>query len=483
MAPRLSQKDAGAYYTPQTVAAMLVQWAVRSEADRLLDPSCGDGRFIAEHRNSVGIEQDALATQEAMARAPWALVHEGDFFAWAAETTERFECVAGNPPFIRYQRFTGPVRQRALDLCGRLGAQFSGLASSWVLFLVAAASLLRPGGRMAFVVPAEIGHAPYAIPLVEYLTSNFATVQIVAVKEKLFPQLSEDCWLLFAEGFGGQCDSLRFTTQQRLSLVDRPPRRFESISLREWRGSWAGRLRPFLMERSARELYSDLRDNSSVRLGDIASVGIGYVSGANDFFHLRPSEARKRRIPARFLHPTVRNGRALPNSRINDAVVSRWRRDDEPMLLLKLPKSIELPRSIVDYLDTDEGHEAREAYKCRVRDPWFSVPDVQVPDFFLSYMSGSQPSLVRNDAGCTCTNSVHAVRLKNDVSHRPLRTWGSDFVQLSCELEGHPLGGGMLKLEPREASSILLPTIDFKRDQQKTIAAATATLRSWRHSG
>src|SRR4051794_32243302 len=141
---RLSQKHRGAYFTPDDVAATLIHWAVRSRGDRLLDPSCGDGQFIAGHRNSVGIEQDGHSAGEAMDRAPWALVHEGDFFAWAAETSERFECAAGNPPFIRYQTFKGAVRERALGLCDRLGARFNGLASSWAPFLVATASLLKP---------------------------------------------------------------------------------------------------------------------------------------------------------------------------------------------------------------------------------------------------------------------------------------------------------------------------------------------------
>ena len=70
-------------------------------------------------------------------------------------------------------------------------------------------------------------------------------------------------------------------------------------------------------------------------------------------------------------------------------------------------------------LDTDAARVARTAYKCRVRDPWYSVPDVQVPDFFLSYMSGLKPNLVRNDAHCTCTNSVHSVRLKEPLPHVP----------------------------------------------------------------
>ncbi len=34
----------------------------------MLDPSCGDGRFIAEHRNSVGIEQIEAAVDRATVR-------------------------------------------------------------------------------------------------------------------------------------------------------------------------------------------------------------------------------------------------------------------------------------------------------------------------------------------------------------------------------------------------------------------------------
>jgi adenine-specific DNA methylase len=177
----LKKKTSGSYYTPDAVASMLVRWAVRTRGDRMLDPSCGDGRFITLHRNSVGIEQDAVAAHVAMERAPGSLVHEGDFFAWVTNTAERFDCAVGNPPFIRYQTFKGQTRERALALCDGLGAAFSGLASSWAPFLVAAASVLLPGGRMAFVVPAEIGHAPYAAPLLEYLVAHFATVHVIAI--------------------------------------------------------------------------------------------------------------------------------------------------------------------------------------------------------------------------------------------------------------------------------------------------------------
>jgi adenine-specific DNA-methyltransferase len=479
---RLSQKHAGAYYTPDAIVGSLLHWAVRSEDDRLLDPSCGDGRFIAGHRNAVGIEQDPQATQTAMDRAPWALVHEGDFFSWASETPERFECAAGNPPFIRYQTFNGHLRARALEICARLGAQFSGLASAWAPFLVATAGLLKRGGRMAFVVPAEIGHAPYAAPLLEYLLGNFSTLQVVAVRDKLFPDLSEDCWLLYADGFEGRTSEIRLSVLNQFEPSRRPPREYIKISAQEWRTDWNRRLRPFVMNAEARELYRGLRyRGDTARLGDVALVGIGYVSGANDFFHLKPSTAERLQIPDALLHPSVRNGRSLPPARVTQSVVTRWKRDDEAVLLLRLPKTGDLPRSVKKYLDTVEGRAARTGYKCRMREPWYSVPDVQVPDFFLTYMSGREAGLVRNDAACTCTNSVHSVRLKSSGDAKYLGAWGTDFVQLSCEIEGHALGGGMLKLEPREASEVLLPRLPLKRAERSIVADALQTMRSWRH--
>src|ERR1700741_951013 len=124
------QKLTGAFFTPEPLAQALVCWAVRQETDRLLDPSGGDARFIAAHTSSVGIEQEPESAGTAKARAPWALVHESDFFEWAEATNERFECCAGNPPFIRYQHFNGQVRKRALDICARNGAAFTGLTSS-----------------------------------------------------------------------------------------------------------------------------------------------------------------------------------------------------------------------------------------------------------------------------------------------------------------------------------------------------------------
>ncbi len=482
--PEYSQKRSGAYFTPGDVSAALVAWVCRKRSDRLIDPSCGDGQFLAFHANSVGIEQNPISAHRAIERAPGALVHEGDFFTWAIETRERFECAAGNPPFIRYQTFSGELRRRALDFCFNLGAHFSGLTSSWAPFIVATAGLLKRGGRMAFVVPAEIGHAPYAAPLLDYLVESFSTVQIVAIRKKLFPTLSEDCWLLYADGFGGKANAIDLTVVDNFVPERAPPRPTMRVDLEEWRTVWNRRLRPYLLPASIRSLYAAaLADPHTHRLSDFATVGIGYVSGDNDFFHLKPSDAKRLHIPSAFLQPSLRKGRAMPDKKITKATVDGWKRNDDPILLLRLERDQEIPVSVKNYLNSSAGHEARQGYKCRNRAPWYAVPDVQIPDFMMSYMAGRNVNLVRNAAGISCTNSVHSVQLRNRrLASKLLPQWSSPFVKLSCELEGHALGGGMLKLEPREAGRVVFPSIaTIQKSNDDELEDAIGSLQRWRH--
>jgi SAM-dependent methyltransferase len=480
-----SRKGLGAYYTPDYVCHCLVRWAARSAGERMLDPACGDGRFLAAHPNSVGVETDAGAVAAAGERAPDATVHRGDFFEWAGRTEDRFECAAGNPPFIRYQRFSGEVRRRALGLCVKHGACFSRLTSSWGPFIVGAATVLKPGGRMAFVVPAEIGHAPYAQPVLEYLAAHFAVVQVVAVREKLFPDLSEDCWLLYCEGYGGQSRTIRLSVLDRFAFSAAPPRPSRHIDLDEWR-RWNGRLRPFLLPARAREFYRAMAEGpSALRLGDVASVSIGYVTGDNDFFHLRLSEAERLNLPHRFLRPTVRNGKYLRGSAITTEVVRKWLQRDEAVLLLSLGRGDAVPAEVRHYLDSPQGQAARRRFKCRTRSPWYAVPNVVVPEAFLSYMTSGGPVLVANEAKCAATNSVHVVRLHNGVTaRRLLAMWAHPLTRLSCEVEGHPLGGGLLKIEPGEAARVLLcRTAVEDPAERRLIRDGLRTMHRWRHHG
>ena len=452
----------------------------------MLDPACGDGQFLRLHHGSVGVELSAEASQAARFLAPHATVHRSDFFEWAEHTDERFDAIVGNPPFIRYQLFSGATRQRALRLAARAGACFTGLTSSWAPFVAVSSTLLAPGGRMAFVVPAEIGHAPYAVPLLEALSRRFDRLYVIAIKEKVFPDLSEDAWLLLAFGYGGSTQSVRFAAWDHFRAFTAPPRCYRTVPLSAWRAH-GHRLRKFLFPDTVLDYYLALANHGGCSaLGRLARVGIGYVTGANDFFHLRPSQAEDFGIPHDCMTPAIRKGEQLPETSVTPSHVAAWLAEDRAILLLHLAGKQSLPPSVRAYLDTPMGQKARGTYKCRNRRPWYAVPDVTVPHAFLSYMSGDRPSLVWNRAGCVCTNSIHAVHFGVPVAQAELLVaWNHPVCDLSKELEGHPLGGGMLKHEPREARRILLPLSAAVRQAADLdlINQAVLTAREWRHYG
>ncbi|MCL5742617.1 MAG: SAM-dependent methyltransferase, partial [Acidobacteria bacterium] len=111
-------------------------------------------------------------------------------------------------------------------------------------------------------------------------------------------------------------------------------------------------------------------------------------------------------------------------------------------------------------------------FKCRTRSPWYRVPHVYLPDAFLTYMSGDLPRLVSNAAGVVAPNTLHILRIHRSAgigSNALAALWQTSLTRLSVEIEGHALGGGMLKLEPTEAERVLVP-ITPKKDNLEALA-------------
>ena len=123
------QKTLGAFYTDETVARFLVNWALREKTDSVLDPSCGDGIFLvaaAERLRTLGkqnpqiwgVDIDPEALRVARIRARMAALLQKDFFSLRRGHIPSVTVVVGNPPFIRYQTFNGPARINALSRAG-----------------------------------------------------------------------------------------------------------------------------------------------------------------------------------------------------------------------------------------------------------------------------------------------------------------------------------------------------------------------------
>ena len=199
-----ARKARGAFFTPAALCRYVADWAVRTAGDHVLEPSCGEAAFLlaagerldtlalatgAPRGNLDGVELHESSAREAE-RLVRAAGHEvqvqvSDFFL--VTPTGTYDAVVGNPPYVRYQDFSGAARSRSREAALRAGVPLTGLASSWAAFTVHAALFLKTGGRLGLVLPAELLTVNYAAEVRRFLMERFARVRLVLFTERCLP--------------------------------------------------------------------------------------------------------------------------------------------------------------------------------------------------------------------------------------------------------------------------------------------------------
>ena len=216
--PSALRKARGAFFTPPAIADFLAAWAVDEDPQAtVLDPTCGEAVFLlaaARQLRKVGASAADLDDQvfgvdlhQASLDAAMRLLEEDgldahliadDFFNLPSPTQlgcplPAVDAVIGNPPFVRYQNHIGMSRQRSAAAAMAQGVRLSGLASSWAALLVHSCAFLKPEGRLAMVLPAELLTVGYAEPVRRWLRQRFAAVHLV-----MFERLSSrTCWRMW----------------------------------------------------------------------------------------------------------------------------------------------------------------------------------------------------------------------------------------------------------------------------------------------
>ena len=329
------------------------------------------------------------------------------------------------------------------------------------------------------VVPAELVHAQYAREVLRFLLRKFKRITVRMFQKKMFAELSEDTNLLLCENYGETCDWFSVTPEASIEDARSDDGNTIPVDIEAVRCG-RHRLTRYLLPPKARHLYESMAaERGVVRLGDAADVGIGYVTGCNDYFHLTTNEVRAWRIPSRYLKPAVLSLGDFHGTAFRRSDWERLVETGKKVCLLNVPasKTEELPNGLSKYLVYGKARRVPEHFKCRVRDTWYAVPHVRVGDAFLSYMSGSSPKLVSNGGAFVAPNTLHIVRFASDWKWKPfVAGWYSSFTRLSCELEGHPLGGGMLKLEPSEAENVSV-ALPYPKDSTRLVTELDSLLR------
>jgi len=469
------RKARGAFFTPTAVSAFITRWAVRKSTDRVLEPSCGEAAFLLEVgarlwelglRERIasqlhGIEIHGPSAGQARKRLESsgleAQITVGDFFDFADNA--KYDAVVGNPPYIRYQDFAGTARLKALKAASAQDVSLTKLASSWAAFTVHAAGFLKPDGRLGLVLPAELLSVNYAAPVRAFLLRRFSRIRLVLFRERIFPGVSEEVVLLLAEGRGPIQHFEVFHAGKLADIEDREAISWALVPI-DFDGKWSIALLRGEASDSYDRLAGDVK--SFVPLLHWGDPTLGMVTGNNKYFTLTRDQARSWGLGEDELltisPPGSRHLRGLSFS------LQDWQRlcdIGQPVFLFR-PLADRLSSAAEAFVKAGEEEGIQEAYKCRVRRPWWRVPLVPAPHLFLTYMNHDAPRLVANGAGARHLNSVHGLRLREGarslgVELLPLAMLNS-VTLLGAELVGRSYGGGILKVEPKEADRLPVPS-------------------------
>lgn len=480
------RKDRGAFFTPPAIADYLAQWAVADDKQsRVLDPTCGEavfllaaGRRLREaglpasdldgHMYGVDLHQKSLDWAMKLLEEEGLDAHliEADFFDvptpdQLGSPLPLMDAVIGNPPFVRYQKLGAAAQAKARQAALRQGVRLSGLTSSWAPLLIHACAFLKPEGRLAMVLPAELLTVGYAEPIRVWLRNRFAQVHLVLFERLQFDDAIEKVVLVLAAGQGG-CDafSLYYLDDAEDLTRVRPMTNFSVTP------AGSGKWTDLLLPNRQRQLFKQVNAEHLVPLTTYGSPELGTVTGGNAFFTLTQATADQYGLTEaagqlrKVCPPGTKHLKGLTFS------LPQWRslRDAGEAVWLLCPDPDDDSRELRAYIRHGESLGVHEAYKCKIRSPWWRPPVVSPPDLFFTYMSHRYPRMVTNSIGSTFVNSMHGIRLRPHAPGvakiaLPLLALNS-ATMLGAEIFGRSYGGGILKMEPREAA--ILPVPGFK---------------------
>jgi adenine-specific DNA-methyltransferase len=150
--------------TPREVVGFMMHMAAppSHQSWAVLEPACADCRFLTAFRELYGsqhclygIEINPEAAQLARRYYPFLHLEVDDFLLW--DTEERFDLIIGNPPY----GIIGDASHYPIHVLTERKAAYKQRCHTWKgkynlygAFMERAVELLKPGGKLVFIIPA-----------------------------------------------------------------------------------------------------------------------------------------------------------------------------------------------------------------------------------------------------------------------------------------------------------------------------------------
>lgn len=464
-----AEKLRGGFYTPEPIAEFILRWGINGSIDfDILEPSCGDGVFLqllkelkAKYKSITAIEYDEIEAKKAdKIELKNKQIINDDFHTYCNNTLRRFDLIVGNPPYIRYQFFNRQQQEEAGNIFIKAGLTYSKLTNAWVSFVVGSSLLLKDkGGKIGFVLPAEILQVSFALQLRKYLAHFYNKINIISFEKLVFPNIQQEVVLLLCEKDGTKehnIEHIELKDASELRSLDiarlKCPQKRIDFKSNKWTF--------YFLEQEEIDFLENISKKRNIpALGKFANVEVGITTGANDFFTVPFTTVEKYDLHD-YAKPMV--GRSV---QVNSVIFTEkdWDKNKFSKAkahLLTFPDKQKLNHNngAVKYIAYGESLGIHKGYKTSIRDDWFVVPSLKISDALFIRRNNLYPRLIINEAEAYTTDTMHRVFVKHGTDIKALTASYYNSLSLAyTEVSGRSHGGGVLELMPNEAENVLLP--------------------------
>lgn len=464
-----AEKLRGGFYTPETIAEFILRWGINGSNDcDILEPSCGDGVFLKQlqkqklkYKSITAVElNETEATKANKINLRNKQVIIDDFHTYCNNTYKRFDLIVGNPPYIRYQFFNKLQQAEAGDIFIRAGLTYSKLTNAWVSFVVGSSLLLKDnGGKIGFVLPAEILQVSFAQQLRNFISHFYNKINIISFEKLVFPNIQQEVVLLLCEKNQTKThniEHIELHDASELPKLDvarlKSPKKKIDFKSNKWTF--------YFLEQEEIDFLENIAAKRNVPiLGKFANVEVGITTGSNDFFTV-PHTTVKQYDLEDYAKPMV--GRSVQVSSVifteKDWKENKLSKAKAHLLVFPEAKNLNQKNGAVKYIAHGENLGIHKGYKTGIRDDWFVVPSLRISDALFIRRNNLYPRLIINEAKAYTTDTMHRVFVKPGININAFTASYYNSLSLAfTEVCGRSHGGGVLELMPNEAERVILP--------------------------
>jgi adenine-specific DNA methylase len=432
----------------------------------------------SKYKSITAIEFDEIEAQKAekIVLKNKQIIND-DFHTYCNNTLQRFDLVIGNPPYIRYQFFDRKQQVEAGDIFIKAGLTYSKLTNAWVSFVVGSSLLLKDkGGKIGFVLPAEILQVSFALQLRKFIAQFYNKINIISFEKLVFPDIQQEVVLLLCEKNGSKehnIEHIELKDASELKTLDTAKLKSPQKKIDFKSNKWTF----YFLEQEEIDFLENIAKKRNISsLGKYAKVEVGITTGSNDFFTVPLTTVEEYDLHD-YAKPMV--GRSVQvNSVIfteKDWEKNKFSKAKAHLLAFPDKQNLNQKNGAVKYIAHGESIGIHKGYKTGIRNDWFVVPSLKISDALFIRRNNLYPRLIINEAGAYTTDTMHRVFVKQGTDIKALTASYYNSLSLAfTEVSGRSHGGGVLELMPNEAEKVLLP---YHKDNAKLLSKIDKLIR------